>query len=232
MTAFFASPGAADVLTASNAAWGSVAAAFSVSGDSEAGGFSLSFSGMRSLLHLLFGETVHRRSRDLKYRAVKVELSAMMHFVLDHGPQPLADAQLRAARRHARSLEILAGEGAKDLHRLLVHALHVTDHGVVAVRELAAVAGIPARPQLRVLGEHPPLDRREVAHDVAERKLPLAERPVDPLRRHDGDDAHRALADAIEVADQFIHAARVRARRYTFHNTVVTSSSMPTIGTR
>src|ERR1051325_1231895 len=59
ITAFFGSSGVAGLLTASNAA----------SAASGADGFSgglLSSVAMRSLLDLLFGETVHRRCRDVE----------------------------------------------------------------------------------------------------------------------------------------------------------------------
>src|SRR6187200_2419533 len=64
MTARFASSDVAEVLTASNAAPVSPAAAACSSEVSSGGLFS---SDIRSLPYLLFGETVYRRCRDVEY---------------------------------------------------------------------------------------------------------------------------------------------------------------------
>ena len=57
------------------------------------------------------------------------------------------------------------------------------------------MTGIAARPALRVLGEHPSLDRAEVPEKIAEGELAVAVCPVDLLRRHDRGDTQGALAD-------------------------------------
>src|SRR5436190_20691889 len=118
-TAFFASSAVADVLTASSAPAASPASAACCNCDGLSEGVppagSLSSVAMlRSLLYLLFGETVHRRRRDAEHRAIEIELPAMMTLVLDHGPQPLPPAQLRAARRHPLAIEVASADPGED----------------------------------------------------------------------------------------------------------------------
>src|SRR5215212_11350796 len=74
------------------------------------------------LLHLFLGEPVQRRRLDAEDREVEVDLPPVVDLVLDHRAQPLADAQLGAARRDALRVEVGIAQGAEDGHRLLVHA--------------------------------------------------------------------------------------------------------------
>src|ERR1044071_3896148 len=90
MTAFFASSAVADVLTASSALVASPASAACCNCDglSEGvpppAGLPSSDAMLRSLLYLLFGETVHRRRRNVEHRAIEIELPAMMHRSEEH----------------------------------------------------------------------------------------------------------------------------------------------------
>src|SRR5712691_10975874 len=124
----------------------------------------------------------------------------MMDFVLDHRAEPLSDAQLDAAGRHALLLEIVVAERAEDRHGLVVHPLHEVDDPVVTIAELAAVTGIPARFALRVLREHPALDRGEMPHQIAEGELAFFVGPVEAIGRDACGDAHGPLPNAIEPA--------------------------------
>src|SRR5207245_7847934 len=123
------------------------------------------------------------------------DLAAVVDFMFDHRAQPLADTQLRATRSEALLVQIGVAERSKNLHRLFMHAAEIGERCIVSVRELAPVSGIATRPQLRVLGKHPPLGRAEMAKDIAERVLAWLVRPFDLLGRDARGDAHRALAD-------------------------------------
>src|SRR5436190_19497315 len=129
----------------------------------------------------------------------------MMNLMFGHEPQPFADAQLCPAGSHASLFEIRVGQRAENGHRLVVHALGVCKDVVVPLGELAAVTRIAAGPLLRVLDEHPSLDAREMPYDVAEGEFAGFVGPFDVFPRNASGNAHRALANAIEVIREVIH---------------------------
>src|SRR4029077_6108067 len=96
----------------------------------------------------------------------------------------------------------LGGGGAEDLQGLLVHAIVEGPAGLVAFRQLRAVAGVAAGPALGVLGEHPALDRSQVADEVAEGEGSRLIRPFQLLGRDAEDDAARPFVDALEVPEE------------------------------
>ena len=59
------------------------------------------------------------------------------------------------------------------------------------VRQIAAVSGIAAGAEHRVLREHPALDRGQMPHHIAERELPFLVCPVDAVGRDAARHAHR-----------------------------------------
>src|SRR5207245_6868988 len=72
---------------------------------------------------------------------------------------------------------------------------------VVSIRELASVAGIATRSELRVFREHPPLDGAEMPDDVGEREFAGLVGPLAFVGRNARNHAHRTFANALEVLD-------------------------------
>src|SRR5262249_58109456 len=75
-------------------------------------------------------------------------------------------------------------------------------HGVVAVGQLAPVAGVEARPAADVLGKHVALDRAQVAGEVAQGERPRPVAPLQPLLRNAIDHPLSAGADPREIGDE------------------------------
>ena len=65
-----------------------------------------------------------------------------------------------------------------------MRAIEVSEHGIVAVSEIAAMAGIGAHVAARGLGEHVALGGPEVADEVTERVRAVAMRPLDSVGRN------------------------------------------------
>ena len=67
----------------------------------------------------------------------------------------------------------------------------------------AAVTGIFAHAATGSLGEHVPLGRADVSHEIAERERALAMRPFDLVARNGRDNTARASTHAVRVAQEF-----------------------------
>src|SRR3712207_1206117 len=97
--------------------------------------------------HLFRREPIERWPLESQYRQIRVDLSPVMNLMLDHGPEPLPHRQLRAAGSHALPLQIRGRQTSEDLHRLGMHPVQVGTDLLVAIRKLAAMPWIPARPE-------------------------------------------------------------------------------------
>ena len=91
--------------------------------------------------------------------------------------------------------------------RFVVETIVIRQHRLVPIRQLAPVPGIAARPPVRVLREHPPLDSREVPHQPTEREPPRRGGPLDVVARDERDHTPRALVHALQVLVELRGAA-------------------------
>lgn len=91
-----------------------------------------------------------------------------------------------------------------------MHSLKVTEHGIVSVGELGAVAGIAARSVLDVFREHEALCCGDVADQVTEGECSRLVAPLQLLGRNAADHSLCPCADAFEVGEE-------RLDRVNFH---------------
>src|SRR5262249_34847435 len=77
------------------------------------------------LAHLLGGQTINRRRRDIEHRELQVKLSTVVDLVFDHQAQPFPDRDRRASGSFALAREIGVVEPAENRHRLRMEIIHV-----------------------------------------------------------------------------------------------------------
>lgn len=123
----------------------------------------------------------------------------MVDFVLDHQAQPFPERDRGAIRRDGFLREIFIAEAGENLHGFGVEAIHVGEDFIVAIGELAGMAGVGTGAELGVFGPHEALGGGQVAKDIAESVAAFAEGPFELIARDATRDAQCAGADFIEL---------------------------------
>ncbi len=169
--------------------------------------FKKSLMGGTAGADLLGGEAVERRGGDTEDAEVDVELAAVVGLVLDHGAEPVGNADFASSGRFALALQILIGQLRENLHGLGVEAFHECQNVFVAVREIFAVVGVAALVSLNVFRPHVAFSDGEMAKDVAKGEFARGIGPVNFVGRYAARDAYGALADVVEVFQEWFDGA-------------------------
>src|SRR2546430_1624173 len=132
-----------------------------------------------------------------------VELTAMVHLVLDHRHEKAPASHGPALQITPRRCQLGVGQRGQVCHLFLVDASQELARGRVVQRR----SGLEVRRPAIVddLGHVEALGAGQVANDLAARELARPRRPVDQVRSHPVHHRPRAAANGLEVTNEVGH---------------------------